>query len=286
MRIFLFILTNILVIATLSIVTHLLGVDRYLTAQGFNWTQLIGFALIWGMGGSFISLMMSRWMARFSTGARVIETPQTEMESWLVNTVARQCQAAGLPMPQVAIYPGGPNAFATGPSKHMAMVAVSDGLLAACTRSEVEAILAHEVSHIANGDMVTMALLQGVVNAMGMFLSRVVAYFIDRVLLRNEEEPGLVYHLSVLVLDILFTILGSLLVMWFSRHREFRADAGAAGLVGAPSMIAALRRLSGDSAELPQNVATMGLAGKPGWLALFSTHPSMEARIAALSKIA
>lgn len=288
-RIILFLLTNLAVMLVLSIAASLLGVNKFLTANGLNLGLLLGFAAIMGFGGSFISLLMSKTMAKWSTGAQVIDTPRTDAEHWLVNTVGRLANKAGLPMPEVAIYEGEPNAFATGPSKNNALVAVSTGLLQTMNEQEIEAVLAHEIAHVANGDMVTLTLIQGVVNTFVIFLSRVVGFIVDQALRKDDEEssgPGIGYTVAVIVCDIVFGILASLIVMYFSRQREFRADAGAASLLGTPQpMIDALRRLGGmEAGELPQNVATSGIAGRPGWMALFATHPSIEERVAALQK--
>lgn len=286
-RIILFLVTNFAVMLVLGIVASLLGVNKFLTANGLNLGMLLGFAAVMGFGGSFISLLMSKTMAKWSTGAQVIETPQTQTERWLVDTVERLARKAGLPMPEVAVYEGEPNAFATGSSKKNALVAVSTGLLQTMNEKEVEAVLAHEMAHVANGDMVTLTLIQGVVNTFVIFISRVIGYFVDQALRKGDEEssgPGIGYTISVIVCDILFGVLASIIVMYFSRQREFRADAGAAHLLGTPQpMIAALLRLGSlEAGELPQNVATSGIAGRPGWMALFATHPSMEERIAAL----
>lgn len=286
-RIILFLATNLAVMLVLSIAASLLGVNRYLTANGLNLGMLLGFAAVIGFGGSFISLLMSKTMAKWSTGARVIAQPQTQAEHWLVNTVGRLARNAGLPMPEVAIYEGEANAFATGASRNHALVAVSTGLLQTMSESEVEAVLAHEITHIANGDMVTLTLIQGVVNTFVIFISRVVGYFVDQALRKDGEEssgPGIGYMVSVFVCELLFGILASMIVMYFSRQREFRADAGAAKLLGSPRpMIAALQRLGGiEAGALPQNVATSGIAGRPSWMALFSSHPPIEERIAAL----
>ncbi|MEN6585710.1 MAG: protease HtpX [Sulfuricella sp.] len=286
-RIILFLATNLAVMLVLSIAASLLGVNKYLTANGLNLGMLLGFAAVMGFGGSFISLLMSKTMAKWSTGAKVIAQPQTQAEHWLVSTVGRLAKNAGLPMPEVAIYEGEANAFATGASRNNSLVAVSTGLLQTMSESEVEAVLAHEIAHIANGDMVTLTLIQGVVNTFVIFISRVVGYFVDQALRKDDEEssgPGIGYMISVFVCDLLFGILASMIVMYFSRQREFRADAGAAKLLGSPQpMIAALHRLGGiEAGELPQNVATAGIAGRPGWMALFSSHPPIEERIAAL----
>jgi heat shock protein HtpX len=286
-RVFLLIVTNLAVMLVLSVVASLLGVDRYLTANGLNFGALLGFSAVFGFGGAFISLLMSKMMAKSSTGAQVIAAPQNSTEYWLLETVGRQAKAAGLAMPEVAIYDGEPNAFATGASKNNSLVAVSTGLLQSMTKDEVEAVLAHEVSHIANGDMVTLTLIQGVVNTFVFFLSRVVGYVVDGMLRRGSDSsgPGIGYMLAVTVSQIVFGVLASIIVAWFSRQREFRADAGSAKLAGgAAKMIAALQRLGGLHPEpLPANMASAGIAGKGGVASLFATHPSMEERIAALS---
>ncbi|EOA05266.1 MULTISPECIES: protease HtpX [Herbaspirillum] len=285
-RILLFIATNIAVLVVMSVILSLLGVDRFLTRSGLNLPMLLVFSLVVGFTGSIISLLMSKSMAKWSTGARVIETPMNGTEAWLLQTVGKLAQRAGIGMPEVAVYDGEPNAFATGAFKDSALVAVSTGLLQGMTQDEVEAVLGHEVAHIANGDMVTMTLIQGVVNTFVVFLSRVVGYFVDSALRRNNDEsgPGIGYTVTVLVCQIVFGIGASMIVAWFSRHREFRADAGAARLLGTPQpMINALARLGGFSPEgLPQNMAALGISDKPGFMELFSTHPPLEQRIAAL----
>lgn len=287
-RIFLFLCTNIAIMLVLSLVVNLLGVNRFLTSKGLDLGMLLAFAAIMGFGGAFISLFMSKTIAKWSTGAKTIDHPQNATEQWLVNTVAKLAQRAKLPMPEVAIYEGEPNAFATGASKSNSLVAVSTGLLHNMNEQEVEAVLAHEVAHIANGDMVTLTLIQGVVNTFVFFLARVVGYLVDSVLNRNNDEEssgyGIGYMVTVFVCEILFGVLASLVVLYFSRQREFRADSGAAHLLGSPlPMIAALRRLGGvETTGLPQNMASSGIAGGRSWSALFATHPSLEERIAAL----
>jgi heat shock protein HtpX len=283
-RIILFVLTNLAVMLVLGFAASLLGVNRYLTANGLNLTALLGFAAIMGFGGAFISLLMSKWIAKMSTGAEVINQPRNADEAWLVETVHGLAQRAGIGMPEVAIYDGEPNAFATGASRNASLVAVSTGLLRGMTREEIEAVLGHEVAHIANGDMVTMTLIQGVLNTFVVFLSRVIGYFIDSLLRKNDEEssgPGMGYYISTIVLDILFGIVASMIVAWFSRQREFRADAGSAQLIGRKQpMINALARLEQmQTGELPNAVAAMGInsVGK-----LFATHPPLQERIAAL----
>lgn len=241
-----------------------------------------------GFGGAFISLWMSKMLAKWSTGAQVIVTPQNSTEFWLVETVRKLSSKAGLNMPEVAIYEGEPNAFATGASKNSSLVAVSTGLLQTMTREEAEAVLAHEVAHIANGDMVTLTLIQGVVNTFVIFLARVVGWLVDSATRKDQEGPGIAYTITVIICDIVFGILASIIVMYFSRQREFRADAGAAHLLGTPQpMMAALRRLGGmEAGELPKNVATAGINGRPGWMELLASHPPLEQRIAALARSA
>jgi heat shock protein HtpX len=285
-RIFLFLATNIAVMVVLSIVLSLLGVDRFLTSAGLNIPMLMVFSVVVGFTGSFISLLISKPMAKWSTGARTIGAPSNSTEFWLLDVVGKLAQRAGISMPEVAVYDGEPNAFATGAFKNSALVAVSTGLLQGMTKEEVEAVLAHEVSHVANGDMVTMTLIQGVVNTFVVFLSRVVGYAVDRSLSRNDNNSGtgIGYFVAVMVSQIVFGIGASIIVAWFSRHREFRADAGAAILLGTPQpMINALARLGGVQAEsLPQSMAALGINDKPGFMALFSSHPPIEQRIAAL----
>ncbi|QNM95852.1 protease HtpX [Chitinimonas koreensis] len=289
-RIVLFLLTNLAVMLVLSISARLLGVDRFLTANGMNFGMLLAFSALIGFGGSFISLLMSKTMAKWSTGAQVITQPRNADEAWLVSTVQQLATRANLPMPEVAIYEGAPNAFATGASKSSSLVAVSTGLLQTMRRREVEAVLAHEVAHIANGDMVTLTLIQGVVNTFVVFLSRVAGYLVDSFLRRNDEEssgPGIGYMIASFVFEIVFGILASVIVMWFSRQREFRADAGAARLLGNPApMIDALQVLGGrEAGELPKNMAASGINGR-GLASWFSSHPPIEARIAALRQAA
>ncbi|ACF46025.1 HtpX domain protein [Prosthecochloris aestuarii DSM 271] len=285
-RIVLFLLTNFAVILVLSISARLLGVDRFLTSNGLNMGMLLAFAALIGFGGSFISLMMSKTMAKWSTGARVIERPGNQDEAWLMDTVRQLSKKAGFPMPEVAVFDGAPNAFATGPSKSKSLVAVSTGLLQSMNRKEVEAVLAHEVAHIQNGDMVTLTLIQGVVNTFVIFLARALAYVVDNFLRGDEKEssgPGIGYWVSSIAFEIMFGILASIVVMFFSRKREYRADAGAAALMGERrSMIDALRVLGGlEAGALPKEMAASGIAGG-GMMALFSSHPPIEARIAAL----
>ena len=288
-RILLFLITNIAILIVLSIVLRLLGVDRILdeSGTGLNYGNLLVFAAVLGFGGSFISLAISKWMAKRLTGAQVITTPRNQTEAWLLETVKRQAAHAGIAMPEVAVYDSAaPNAFATGMNKNNALVAVSTGLMRAMSQDEVEAVLAHEVSHVANGDMVTLALIQGVVNTFVIFLSRIVGHFVDRVILKNEQGHGLGYFVTTIVAQIVFGILASVVVLWFSRQREFRADAGAAQLAGREKMIAALEKLKkGVQEPLPDQMAALGINGKPdghGWKLLFMSHPPLEDRVAAL----
>ena len=287
-RIALFLLTNIAVVAVLGIVASLLGVNRYLTANGLNLGSLLGFAFIMGFGGAIISLLMSKPIAKWSSGLQMIDQPRNQDEAWIVETVRKFADKAGIGMPEVGIFEGDPNAFATGAFKNSALVAVSTGLLQGMTREEVEAVIGHEVAHIANGDMVTMTLIQGVMNTFVVFLSRAIGYAVDSFLRKGDDNnsgPGIGYYVSTIVLDILLGFLASLIVAWFSRQREFRADAGAAQLMGRRQpMINALARLGGvHTAELPKNMAAMGIAGGMGQL--FSTHPPIEERIAALQRM-
>ena len=283
-RIFLFILTNVAVVALLGIVASILGVNRFLTPNGLNLGSLLGFALIIGFGGSIISLLLSKTMAKHGAGVRLINEPQSPDEAWIVDTVRKFATEAKIGMPEVGIFEGEPNAFATGAFKNNALVAVSTGLLQGMTREEVEAVIGHEVAHIANGDMVTMTLIQGVMNTFVVFLSRVIGYAVDGFLSRGENRsgPGIGYFVTTIVLDILLGFLAGMIVAWFSRQREFRADAGATQLMGRKQpMINALARLGGlPAGELPKAVEAMGITGSIG--KLFATHPPIEERIAAL----
>jgi len=285
-RIILFLATNLAVVLVLSLVLSVLGIGRGVSGAGIDVGALAVFSLVVGFTGSFVSLLISKPMAKWSTGARVIETPANSTELWLVNTVRQLAERAQIGMPEVAVYDGEPNAFATGAFKNSALVAVSTGLLQSMNRDEVEAVLGHEVAHVANGDMVTLTLIQGVVNTFVVFLARVVGYFVDKVLLRsNGERLGIGYMITVFVCEILFGLVASIIVAWFSRQREFRADAGSARLLGsALPMQHALARLGGlEPGALPQSMAASGISGGgSGWGALFSTHPPMEERIAAL----
>ena len=286
-RIFLFVLTNIAVIAVMTIILSVLGIDRYLTAQGLNIPMLLAYSLVAGFTGSIFSLLNSKPMAKWSTGAQVIEQPSNSTEQWLVETVRRLADRAGIGMPEVAVFEGEANAFATGAFKNDALVAVSTGLLANMTREEVEAVLGHEIAHIANGDMVTLTLIQGVLNTFVIFLSRIVGYAVDRALSRNNDDaPGIGYTITVIVCQIVFGIMASMIVAWFSRHREFRADAGSSHLLGGPqSMMNALARLRNmQESHLPESVAAFGIAQSGGFFSLFATHPPLEERIAALQR--
>ena len=290
-RILLFLATNIAVLVVLSIVLRLLGVDRILdeSGTGLNMINLLVFAAVFGFGGSFISLAMSKWMAKRLMGAQVITDPRSAAEIWLVETVKKLAMSANIGMPEVAIFDSpSPNAFATGMNKNKALVAVSAGLLNAMNKEEVEAVIGHEISHVANGDMVTLSLIQGVVNTFVIFLSRVVGHFVDRVILKNEEGHGIGFFVATLVAQILFGILASIVVMWFSRQREYRADAGGAKLAGTQNMIAALERLKqGVSEPLPDQMAAFGINGKPSrnsLALLFMSHPPLDDRIEALKK--
>ena len=283
-RIVLFIATNLAVVLLLSIVASVLGVDRILTQNGLNLENLLWFSALFGFGGAFISLLISKQVALWSTGAHVITSPEGAHERWLVDTVHRLADKANIGRPDVAVYEGEPNAFATGAFKNSALVAVSTGLLESMSREEVEAVLGHEITHVSNGDMVTLTLIQGVLNTFVFFLSRVVGYIVDRTVFRTERGVGPGFYITVIVSQIVFGIFASMIVMWFSRRREFRADAGSAKLLGTPQpMIGALTRLGGmQPGALPKALAAFGVSGTPGWASLFASHPPIEARIAAL----
>jgi heat shock protein HtpX len=288
-RVALFVITNLAIVIMLGIVTSALGVNHFLTAQGLDLGQLLAFAAVIGFGGAIFSLLISKPVAKFTTGARTIEQPANAMEAWLLDTVRHHTQKVGLKMPEVAIYEGEPNAFATGAFKNSALVAISTGLLQTMSKEEVEAVLGHEVTHIANGDMVTMTLLQGVMNTFVVFLSNVLAYVIDRMILRNEDErSGLGYFAANIVFQIVFGLLASIVVMWFSRRRELRADAGSAQILGSTRpMISALQRLGGlEPGELPRQISAFGInGGGSGFGTLFASHPPIEQRIAALRSL-
>lgn len=288
-RIVLFLVTNLAVMLVMSIVLSALGVNRYLSGSGLNLGSLMIFSLVIGFTGAIFSLLVSKPMAKWSTGARVIDAPSSSTELWLVDTVRRLSEKAGISMPEVAVFDGAANAFATGAFKNSALVAVSTGLLESMTKEEVEAVIGHEIAHVANGDMVTMTLIQGVVNTFVVFLARVVGYAIDKAVFRNgnNDRPGIGYMATVFVCELLFGLLASIIVAWFSRQREFRADAGSAQLLGrSEPMVHALARLGGlEPGELPKSLAAAGITDRPGFAALFSTHPSIEARIAALRSL-
>jgi heat shock protein HtpX len=280
-RIVLFVLTNLAIVLVLGVMASVLGLNRFITANGLDLTTLLGFSLLIGFGGAFISLLISKPVAKWSTGAQVIDRPSNQDEAWLVQTVQRLASQADIGMPEVAIYEGAANAFATGAFRNNALVAVSTGLLQSMTHEEVEAVLAHEVAHIANGDMVTMTLIQGVMNTVVVFLSRVIGYAVDTFMRRGDTQssgPGIGYFVTTIVMDILLGFVAAIIVAWFSRQREFRADAGAAQLMGRRQpMINALARLGGlEAGALPKSVAALG--------SLFATHPPIEQRIAALQQ--
>jgi len=284
-RIVLFLATNLAVILVLSIVLRVLGLDRAATMEtGMSYGSLLAFSAVVGFTGAIISLLLSKTMAKWSTGAHVITQPTSQAEAWLVETVRRLATKAGIGMPEVAIYEGEPNAFATGAFKNSALVAVSTGLLQSMNKEEVEAVLGHEIAHVANGDMVTLTLIQGVVNTFVVFLSRVVGSIVDRAVFKTERGTGPGYFVTVIVCQIVFGILASMIVAWFSRQREFRADKGSADYLGNPTpMVNALRRLGGlEPGALPQSIQASGITDKAGIMALFSTHPPIEQRIAAL----
>ncbi|MFK7898156.1 MAG: protease HtpX [Myxococcota bacterium] len=285
MRIVIFLLTNIAVMAVISVLFSIFGVGNTLAANGvdLDLRSLLAYSAIIGFTGSIISLLMSKFMAKRSTGAQVIDPNTTDpTEMWLITRVRAHADAAGIGMPEVAIFPSeGPNAFATGARRDSALVAVSSGLLSNMERNEVDAVLGHEIAHVANGDMITLTLIQGVVNTFVVFLSRIVGHFVDRVLLRNERGHGIGYMLSSIAAQVLLGFLATMIVAWFSRRREFRADEGGAQYAGSENMIAALERLKGGAAPLPENMAAFGIGGG-GVRALFSTHPPLDVRIAAL----
>jgi heat shock protein HtpX len=289
-RIALFVLTNIAVLAVISVTLRLLGVDRIMNESGgMNFNALLVMSMVMGFAGSLISLFMSKWMAKRSVGAQVIEVPSNATEQWLVSTVKRQAEKAGIGMPEVAIYDAPEiNAFATGWNRNNALVAVSTGLMNNMTQEEAEAVLGHEISHVANGDMVTLTLIQGVVNTFVIFLSRVVGYVVDRVVFRTERGEGMGFFVSTMVAQLVLGVLASMVVMWFSRHREFHADAGGANLAGRQKMIAALERLklNQEQSTLPKAVTAFGISGAGGLSRLFMTHPPLEERIEALRRAA
>ena len=284
-RIIYFLATNVAIMLVLSVTMRLLGVEPYLNANGLDLSNLLAFAAIMGFGGAFISLAMSKWSAKRMSGAVVIEEARTSTEIWLVKTVRQQADAVGIKMPEVAVFDSPEvNAFATGMTKNSSLVAVSTGLLNAMTKDEAEAVLAHEVSHIANGDMVTLTLIQGVVNTFVMFLSRVIGYTVDKVIFKTERGTGPAFFITMIIAELVLGVLASIIVMWFSRQREFRADAGAAKLSSRAKMIAALERLQAQHtpSALPKQMAAFGISGGGGFAKLFSSHPSLDDRIAAL----
>ena len=284
-RILLFLATNVAVLFVISIVLRVLGIDQAMASQGGT-GPLLAFSAVVGFAGAIVSLLMSKPMAKWSTGAQVITGNEGATQAWLVESVRRLSAKAGIGMPEVAIYQGPPNAFATGAFRNSALVAVSTGLLESMSREEVEAVLGHEIGHVANGDMVTLALIQGVVNTFVVFLSRIVGGIVDRVVFRSENGNGPGYFISVLVCQLLLGVLASMIVAWFSRQREFRADAASAGLLGdARPMVNALKRLGGiEPTALPESMKALGINDKPGFMSLFSTHPPIEQRIAALQQ--
>ena len=284
-RIFLLIATNFAVMILLSIVISVLGLDKALAQEGFQVFPTLVMASIFGFGGAFISLLISKPIAKWSTGAQVIDGSEGTTQYWLVDTVKKLSEKAGIGMPEVAIYEGEPNAFATGAFRNSALVAVSSGLLQSMSREEVEAVLGHEIGHVANGDMVTLTLIQGVLNTFVIFLSRLIGYIVDRVILKNDRGQGIGYFVTVIASQIVLGLFASMIVAWFSRQREYRADAASAHLLGSPQpMVQALARLGGlPPGALPQNLSALGISPSPGtWGALFSTHPPFEQRIAAL----
>lgn len=286
-RVFLFLATNLAIVLVLSITMSVLGIEPWLNANGLNLTSLLIFAAVFGFGGAFISLALSKWMAKKSVGAQVIVSPTTEEERWFFNLVERQSKKVGIKMPEIAIYDSPEvNAFATGMSKNASLVAVSSGLLQTMTREEAEAVIAHEISHVANGDMVTLTLIQGVVNTFVIFFARIIGYMVDKVIFKTENGHGPAFFVSMIVSEIILGILASMIVMWFSRQREFRADQGGAQLTHKGAMIAALKRLqSVHQQPLPDKLAAFGISGGGaggGFKKLFMTHPPLEERIAAL----
>ena len=285
-RIVYFLVTNLAIVLVLSITMRILGVEPYLNANGLDLVNLLAFAAIMGFGGAFISLAMSKWSAKRMSGAVVIQEPQTLTEIWLMKTVRVQADIAGIKMPEVAVFDSPEvNAFATGMTKNSALVAVSSGLLNAMSKDDAEAVLAHEVSHIANGDMVTLTLIQGVVNTFVMFFSRVIGYTVDKVIFKTEKGTGPAFFITMIIAELLLGVLATMVVMWFSRQREFRADAGAARLSSANKMIAALQRLQAvhEPSVLPKQMVASGIAGgQANWTSLFASHPSLSARIEAL----
>ncbi|MDC0446414.1 protease HtpX [Gammaproteobacteria bacterium] len=287
-RIFLFLATNIAIIVLLSITLRILGVDSLLAENGsdLNLNALLIFASVFGFGGAFISLAASKWMAKKMTGVRIIDSPSNNVEKWIIDTVEKQSKTVGIKMPEVGIFPSpAMNAFATGASKNNALVAVSQGLLDNMSQGEIEAVIGHEMSHVANGDMVTLTLIQGVVNTFVIFFSRIIGHFVDRVILKNDRGYGIGYFVATIFAEIILSILASTIVMYFSRKREFVADTGGADLAGHGNMINALKRLGQlEPDALPEQMAAFGINDKKGMMSLFSSHPSIESRIKALEK--
>ena len=286
-RVFYFLVTNLAIVLVLSITMRLLGVEPFLNANGLNLNSLLIFAAIMGFGGAFISLSISKWSAKKMSGAVTIEHPKTPDEIWLVNIVKKQSEAVGIQMPEVAIFQSPMvNAFATGMSRNSSLVAVSSGLLEMMTKDEAEAVIGHEISHVANGDMVTLTLIQGVVNTFVLFFSRVIGYTVDKVVFKTRQGTGPAFFITMIIAEILLGILASIVVMWFSRQREYRADAGGGQLAGTQKMIAALQRLKvqHEGSALPKSMAALGVSGEQGMglKELFSTHPSLDSRIARL----
>ena len=288
-RIFYFLVTNLAIVLVLSITMRLLGVEPFLNANGLNLNSLLIFAAVMGFGGAFISLAISKWSAKKMSGAVTIENPKTPNEIWLINIVKKQSEAVGIQMPEVAIF-NSPvvNAFATGMSRNSSLVAVSSGLLEMMTKDEAEAVLGHEISHIANGDMVTLTLIQGVVNTFVLFFSRVIGYTVDKVIFKTRQGTGPAFFITMIISELLLGVLASIVVMWFSRQREYRADFGGGQLAGKQKMIAALQRLKAqyESSALPKSLAALGISGEQGigLKELFSTHPSLDDRIARLQQ--
>ena len=287
-RIFLFLATNIAIIVLLSITLRILGVDSLLAENGsdLNLNALLIFASVFGFGGAFISLAASKWMAKKMTGVRIIDSPSNNVEKWIIDTVEKQSKTVGIKMPEVGIFPSpAMNAFATGASKNNALVAVSQGLLDNMSQGEIEAVIGHEMSHVANGDMVTLTLIQGVVNTFVIFFSRIIGHFVDRVILKNDRGYGIGYFVATIFAEIILSIFASTIVMYFSRKREFVADTGGADLAGHGNMINALKRLGQlEPDALPEQMAAFGINDKKGMMSLFSSHPSIESRIKALEK--
>ena len=287
-RIVLLVVTNLAVMLVLSVVLKLFGIDRAMAQEGIDFASLLAFSAVIGFGGAIVSLLISKPVAKWSTGAKVIDGSEGPTQAWLVESVRRLAHRASIGMPEVAIFEGAPNAFATGAFKNSALVAVSTGLLQSMNREEVEAVLGHEVAHIANGDMVTLTLIQGVLNTFVIFLARIVGTMVDRAIFRTERGVGPGYYITVFVCEMVFAVLASLVVAWFSRQREFRADRGSAHYLGTPRpMVNALARLGGkEPAALPESLRAFGINDRPGWMALFSSHPPIEQRIAALQRAA